>query len=282
MHYLDYNEKIQHRTGALPLAFYAVDHSHPRYRMPMHWHREMELIRVRTGLLRLYVDETAFEMRPGDLVLIGSGVLHGGEPEDCAYDCIVFDQGMMQHVEACKQGLRPLINSIIFIQRARIACDAEFIEAIENLYAACAGGIIGDELRVVGALYTLFGTLTWRRDDVSVDMFSPQYGHKAEQLKPALEYIEAHYSQTIQLDTLARLTGMSAKYFCRFFKAIVHRSPIDYLNYYRIECASSLLSATDMTVAEIAQRCGYNDSSFFIKQFRKYKNTTPRRYRLGA
>jgi len=35
-----------------------------------------------------------------------------------------------------------------------------------------------------------------------------------------------------------------------------------------------------MTVAEIAQHCGFNDSSFFIKQFRKYKGTTPRHYRI--
>ena len=73
----------------------------------------------------------------------------------------------------------------------------------------------------------------------------------------------------------------SPKYFCRCFRAILHRSPIDYLNHYRIECASHFLTASDMTVAEIAQRCGYNDSSFFIKQFRKYKNTTPKQYRTA-
>ena len=56
-------------------------------------------------------------------------------------------------------------------------------------------------------------------------------------------------------------------------------SPIDYVNYYRIECASHFLTSTDMTIAEIAQHCGYNDSSFFIKQFKKYKGTTPKRYR---
>ena len=46
MHYLDYNEQIQHRTGDFPLAYYPVDRHHPRYRMTMHWHRETELILV--------------------------------------------------------------------------------------------------------------------------------------------------------------------------------------------------------------------------------------------
>ena len=103
---------------------------------------------------------------------------------------------------------------------------------------------------------------------------------KAEQLKPALEYIEQHYGQHISLDTLARLTGFSPKYFCRYFRTIVHRSPIDYLNYYRVECAAHFLASADMNVAEVAVHCGFSDSSAFIKQFRKYKGTTPRQYRI--
>ena len=55
MHYLDYNEQIQHRTGDYPLAWYPVDIHHERYRMPMHWHRETELIRVDSGRLSLYI-----------------------------------------------------------------------------------------------------------------------------------------------------------------------------------------------------------------------------------
>ena len=35
-----------------------------------------------------------------------------------------------------------------------------------------------------------------------------------------------------------------------------------------------------MNVAEVAVHCGFSDSSAFIKQFRKYKGTTPRQYRI--
>ena len=133
----------------------------------------------------------------------------------------------------------------------------------------------------MGALYEFYGIMLERRFDAQMDTVSSRSGQRAEQLKPALEYIEAHYGQSITLETLARLTGLSTKYFCRYFKAIVHRSPIDYVNYYRIECASYFLSTSDMTVAEIAQHCGYNDSSFFIKQFRRYKHTTPRQYKVS-
>ena len=158
--------------------------------------------------------------------------------------------------------------------------DPSFERAVEDLYGCVSGGVADRELQTMAALYGFFGQLVEKRDGASMDTAAPRFSQKAEQLKPALEYIETHYGQPITLEALARLSGLSPKYFCRFFRAIVHRSPIDYVNYYRVECASHFLTTTDMTVAEIAQHCGFNDSSFFIKQFRKYKGTTPRHYRI--
>ena len=279
MHYLDYNEQIQHRTGDFPLAYYPVDRNHERYRMPMHWHRETEIIHIREGRLQLYIDDHVLTASAGDVALIGEGVIHGGEPEDCVYECIVFDPGMLFHPDACKRQMKPLLGRSIFIKGAAIEADPALSAAVGRLCDSMMGGIVDQELAVLGALYGFFGALSARRALALLDMAASQFNQKADQLKPALEYIETHYGQQITLEALARLTGLSPKYFCRFFRTIVHRSPIDYVNYYRIECASHFLTATDMTVAEIAQHCGYNDSSFFIKQFRKYKGTTPRRYR---
>ena len=279
MHYLDYNEQIQHRTGDFPLAYYPVDVHHERYRMPMHWHRETELIHIRRGKLSLYVDDREVVAGAGDLMLIAEGVIHGGDPEDCVYDCVVFDAALLLGVDACARSLKGVLNHSIFFKAEAIEADRELREAARRLFERCEAGVAENALGITGALYELFGGLLRRRGDAQLDAPSSRFGQKAEQLKPALEYIETHYSQSITLESLARLTGMSPKYFCRFFKTIVHRSPIDYVNYYRVECASHFLISGDMTVAEIAQHCGYNDSSFFIKQFRKYKGTTPKKYR---
>lgn len=278
MHYLDYNEQIQHRTGDFPMAYYFVDERHPRYRMPMHWHRETEILHIRSGALRLYIDDREFCARAGDVLIIGEGTIHGGEPENCVYECLVFDpKPLLMYAEACKRTVTPLLNRNIFINSQAIGADTEFAEALRKLCTYGEKGIAGLEMKIMGALYEFWGLLS---EQSQVDVFFTRSRQKAEQLKPALEYIETHYGQNITLDELARLTGLSSKYFCRYFKAIVHRSPIDYLNYYRIECASYFLISSDMTVAEIAQHCGYNDSSFFIKQFKKYKGATPKQYRL--
>lgn len=279
MHYLDYNEQIQHRTGDFPLAYYPVDERHERYRMPMHWHREAEIIRVMRGSLALYVDNQSLELRSGDVMLIGEGVIHGGEPEGCEYGCIVFDPALLTREDACKRAMKRVLGRSICLRREMLDADDKLTESIDALYASVSAGIEDGALHVMGALFGFFARLSDRGDAARADIAAPRFRQKAEQLKPALEYIETHYGQPITLEALARLSGLSPKYFCRFFRAIVHRSPIDYVNYYRVECASHFLTATDMTVAEIAQHCGYNDSSFFIKQFRKYKGTTPKRYR---
>ena len=279
MHYLKYNEDILHRTGELPLAYYHVDEHHPRYHMRVHWHRETELLWMRRGVLHLYMDDRPVTVTGGDLVVLGDGVLHGGDPEDAVYDCIVLDPyALLMHIEPCKAALKPIAGRTMLIENASISAQPEFLSALERLYSAAREGVDGGELRIIGALYEVFHHLTGHADR-AVALDSSRTGVKAEQLKPALEYIENNYASRISLDTLARLTGLSPKYFCRCFRAIVHRSPIEYLNHYRIECASFLLTTTDMSVAEIAQRCGYNDSSFFIKQFKRYKNTTPFQYR---
>lgn len=83
----------------------------------------------------------------------------------------------------------------------------------------------------------------------------------------------------LTLGNLAEAADMSPKYFCRFFSEMTGKTPIEYLNYYRIECAAEQLLYTDDLVTDIALNCGYNDLSYFVKTFKKYKAQTPKQFR---
>ena len=279
MHYLDRQEEIQHRTGDVPLAYYFVDEKFVRYRMAVHWHQESEIVYVRKGRFRLYLDGNEVLMEAGDLATIGSGVIHGGEPEDCVYECIVFDpKAMAPNMESVRQMIKPLQRSNVLLKNGLIESTPAFRHEIGRLFGLCKEGIIGREMELVSAV---FGFLAEEaKAGGAKDMVAGRSWQRAEQLKPALEYIEQHYMQHISLETLANLSGFSPKYFCRYFRGIVQRSPIDYLNYYRVERAAHFLTGEDMNVAEVAALCGYADSSAFIKQFRKYKGTTPKQYKM--
>lgn len=56
---------------------------------------------------------------------------------------------------------------------------------------------------------------------------------------------------------------------------MTHQTPVDYLNRQRIEEACLQLAATDDSITEIAYRNGFNDLSYFIRTFKKYKGMTP-------
>ena len=258
-----------------------MDENFPRYRMTMHWHKETEIIRVRSGQMRLFLDDGELLAEAGDLLTVGGGVIHGGEPENCVYECIVFDpQALSPGIESCRQALRPLLRNNIFLKNRSIEADPWFQGAVTRLFDLAATDFNACSIDMLGAVFAFLGGQLHNIGAAQLHTVSERTWQKAEQLKPALEYIEQHYGQHISLETLARLTGFSPKYFCRYFRTIVHRSPIDYLNYYRIECAAHFLATTDMNVAEVAVHCGFADSSAFIKQFRKYKGTTPKQYKL--
>ncbi|MCI6732887.1 MAG: AraC family transcriptional regulator, partial [Lachnospiraceae bacterium] len=63
------------------------------------------------------------------------------------------------------------------------------------------------------------------------------------------------------------------------FKKISGVSPVNYLIQLRIEQAKRMLKESNLTILEISMECGFNNTSYFIRQFRKYTGKTPREYR---
>ena len=82
----------------------------------------------------------------------------------------------------------------------------------------------------------------------------------------------------LSLSDMAAAVHMTPKYFCRFFKATTHRTPVDYLNYFRVEAACNEIAATDRNLTEIALDVGFSNLNYFIRQFKKYKGITPGQY----
>ena len=82
--------------------------------------------------------------------------------------------------------------------------------------------------------------------------------------------------------SLADAAGLSAKYLCRIFSQLTGKSPVEYLNEYRIERACAMLSDTELSILDIGYSCGFNDQSYFIKTFKKQKGMTPGAYRKGV
>lgn len=95
-----------------------------------------------------------------------------------------------------------------------------------------------------------------------------------------IEYVETHYQYSISLQTLAdQRFFMNASYLSRLFKMTTGKTFSQYIISLRMEKARDLLENSVLKISEIAAHVGYNDTSHFIKYFRKYFQTTPEEYR---
>jgi AraC family L-rhamnose operon regulatory protein RhaS len=93
------------------------------------------------------------------------------------------------------------------------------------------------------------------------------------------EFIHANYARAITLDALAARFATNRTTLNRRFNESCGMSAMAYLNTVRIEVAASLLRNTELGVAEISERVGFSDESYFSRAFKKKIGASPVAYR---
>ena len=279
MYSLLQHEKKQHGTPDFPAEYHYIDYSHPRYHMSFHWHKEWELIRIMKGSFSLHVDDAFFSLKAGDVILVRGGMLHGGTPEDCVYECFLFDlHGLFKNYELIKKYLRPFY---------RLEKLPQLLYTPQNEPEVCAlaGELMSSheeslhELITVTSISRLFTLILQNQLYTQNPSQSVGKADRIGQIKAVLEYMEQNYRSSITLEELASVAGMNPRYFCGIFKKITHQTPMDYVAMYRIDHAANLLADTDLSITAISFECGFNECSYFIRTFKKYKHITPYQYR---
>lgn len=279
MRYLDYQERRKHGTSDFPFALYQVNPLSPRYIMPLHWHKETEFIRILSGEFSLNLNGTDYLLTEGQCMFISSGVLHGGIPKFCTYECLVFDlTAVIQDISIRQLEIHKFLDSSFRICPIYDSKNPEILLCFHTIFDAFIEKEAGYSMRMLGSLFTLLGEILhyhYYQEELSTSSNMK----KIQQYKTILSMIEQHYSEPLSLQALANTVHMNSHYFCRFFKELTDQTPIEYLNSYRVEAACEQLYVSQKSILEIALDCGFNDVSYFIKVFKKYKNLTPSEYR---
>ena len=280
MHDLKRNEDRPRGTYEFPFEFHHIDASHPRYLMSYHWHVEYEVIRILRGTLTVTLDEKSFTARANDVIFVNSGILHSGIPEDCVYECIVFDLNtFLKSNSVCSRYMQEILHQEVMIYHHFTEKQSDIIACVNSLFRAMSEKASGYEMIVYGQFYHFFGLIFSNHYYLENQPKTRKDYKRILQLKQVVDFIEKNYTSQITLNQLSASVSMSPKYFCRFFSEMTHQTPMDYLNRQRIEQACYQLSTTDDSITEIAYRTGFNDLSYFIRTFKKYKGITPGKYK---
>ncbi len=100
-------------------------------------------------------------------------------------------------------------------------------------------------------------------------------------LHEAISFMESNFRRQVTLDELARRAGMSRSQFVRVFRASNGTSPVDYLIDLRLDAAQRMMLASARSISEIALDCGFADSNYFSRQFKRRLGMSPKDYRSG-
>lgn len=104
-------------------------------------------------------------------------------------------------------------------------------------------------------------------------------GNHLMHLANAISYMEDHYLEPLTLEEIAGKSNISVRHLNRIFRSYYQMTPIAYMLTLRLERACSLLKHSSLPITQISYECGFNDSNYFTRQFRKAYGVSPKVYR---
>lgn len=256
-----YDGTVNEYERNLPLYAVTVGESRPQTTI----HRpaginDYQLLYTESGIGRVRIKETFYEVKEGDIFILPPFTPHDYSPASGEWNTlwITYNGGASKNAFPFRADIRRCDSFVGFYRKIK------------------KGKKSADWRRKTSAaLYELLLCISEQ------DGLTPGGSEKREpDVSTAVQYIAEHYHQTVELSSLAELTGLSEGHFCRVFKQYTHMRPVEYITNLRIERAKDLLlQSPPITVTEIAKQTGFQSPAYFSKTFKEKTGKTPEEYR---
>jgi len=285
-------ENRVHGDSMFPLAAYWIELPSGTHVLDTHWHEEAEFFMLLEGEILFQVDTEYFPLRAGEAVFIESGDIHAAyvlnEDTPCKFCALVFLPDLL----ASAQYDTIQQNAILPLQEKRqsfprhitpdVPWQQELLHHLEQMMEAYANKMPGFETFMKGTLLIMLSKITAEGRFENRSQSDDADTTKINRLKKVILYIQDNYQEPIRTRDLSELIPMSEGQFCRFFKMMTRKTPVDYINSYRIRQAADLLQQSERKISDIAFEVGFDNVSYFIKVFRKAMKCSPSEFRKGA
>ena len=251
-------------------------------KLKWHYHPELELVYINSGVGKRQVGTHLSNYNDGDLVLIGPYLPHTGFTKG-------FDEGQKEVVIQFNQGIfndafqnfeeLKIINQLLELSKKGIVFNGSIKDDIGiRMEGLQYESQVDSFLTFIKILYDL---ATHKEKQILnaegyAFISSPM---ENKRLKVIFNYIRDNFMEQIALDDIADKVYMTPQSFCRFFKKSTNKTFTAFLNEYRVNHATKLLVETEDDIKSICFECGFNNLSNFFRNFKRITNLTPNAYR---
>ena len=259
---------------------YQEDQS-PMFYNKFHQHEEIQISYINKGEGTLIVGDTINDYEAGDILVIGGNLPHvfksDTEKSNVSHMITLFFTE-----DAFGKGFFDL-DELKELKR--------FFKKTENGFKVTSNKILqtffyqlkeASRLQRFIILLEILRTLSKSKTiALSSFIYEKQYSDlEGKRMSAVMEYTMNNYQNQISLESVAMIAAMTKNAFCKYFKKRTNKTYFRFLNELRIENASKLLlSNSELSIAEIADKSGFNNISNFNRQFKTVKNIVPSEYR---
>lgn len=277
--------KLSYFTNDEEFPFYIGYGTHEN-EMFMHGHADFsELVIVLDGSAVHIVDDERFNIRKGDVFVMGNGICHGYDSAENFKICNVMfrSENLLSGDYDIKQ--LPGFHALFLLEqhfntaqgfKSRLRLEPESFDMISRLIDTTISEYTGKSPGRKTILQSYFMQIVVELSRIYV---TAKKHKEIDGISGAAAYMERHYAEDISIDSLLKVSHYSQRHFIRLFEKNYNTTPQKYLLGIRMRRACVLLRDSDSSITQIATNCGFNDASYFSRIFKKYTNFTPNQYR---
>lgn len=255
------HELHQFSDPQLPLLF----PTHARNGCGPQWHKDIELLYCVEGKGTLICNGIEHTMQPDHIYVVNANELHTAlDRGGLLYHCMIIDDEFL--LQNC------IPTGSLSIETDIADCEAtglyrDIVSQIGTTPPHYAARIRGLLLLLIARLLEFCGKNAQENSVRTQDPDAP--------IKLAVDFIKANYTRKLTLDEIAAVAGFSKQYFANRFKKSIGMTVVEYINLVRCRKAKKLLEQNDLSIQQIANRCGFENPSYFSKTFRSTMGVLP-------
>lgn len=282
-------ELFEYPDPSIPFVFWIGDfRSFANQSLSYHWHNEFEYCVVLFGIVVFTIEGKCIELKQGDAIFINANSMHMATQTGKS-NAKIFTVSFLptlfvggERGTIYRKNFQPILQSAVksFLIEQKIAEGDDIVKLLFELYDIHTKRLDDFEMLCISLISRIWSlTLCYIKKHKNT-LLSLNIDHESEQkAKDILEFIHKHYAKDIRIEDIVRYTNISRSGCFRHFQQYTNKSPMVYLMEYRLSRAVYLMMRTDKSITQIATECGFSNSSYFGKIFKKKYEMTPLQYK---